>query len=167
MKRIVCSILCLALLLPLSACGETEYERIPLTVDNYEEYININMYITDYCFAITKQTSSGPWYSLSCVVHFETSKKVDCTFEDVSIAYTPKRDGITHHHWEYSVWAEGVNGELMLNPETALDFEGHSHISFAATVEEHPALDFLTFSLTSKRYWNVDSIQGYVVVPKK
>lgn len=164
MKKIVSLFLCMVFIFSLSACSskekEEECKRIALTKDNYSKYININIYFTDFSFAVSKQTQSTVFskteliaeeYALSVVVHIETSKKVECTFENVSIAYTP-------HLILSSFW----NDSYSSRPTTTLNLEGESHISYIATRERTSIDDALTTPSTKAL---IGSIQGYVLVP--
>lgn len=151
MKKLVSIILCIVSILSLSSCGSNK--RIALTKDNYSEYININVYISDYSFVISKQDELTTRYDISVVVHIETSKKVDCTFEGVSIKYSP----INTVFWQYTYTSL---------PVTTLNLEGKSHISYAATKANSPSIDISTSFLTSTNNI-VHSIEGFVVVPKE
>lgn len=151
MKRLISIVLCIISIFSLSACGSDR--RIALTKDNYSEYININIYISDYSFVISKQDELTTRYDISVVVHIETSKKADCTFEGVSITYSP----INTIFWKYTYEPF---------PEATLDLEGESHISYAATKANSPSIDISTSFLTSTNNI-VHSIEGFVVVPKE
>lgn len=151
MKKLISIVLCIISIFSLSACGSDR--RIALTKDNYSEYININIYISDYSFVISKQDELTTRYDISVVVHIETSKKADCTFEGVSITYSP----INTIFWKYTYEPF---------PEAILDLEGESHISYAATKANSPSIDISTSFLTSTNNI-VHSIEGFVVVPKE
>lgn len=158
MKRIISAILCILTVFSLFACGtsgDTEYEKIKLTKENYSDYINIDIYIDDYSFIASEQYSSK-CYDMSVVVHIETSKKADCTFEDVSITYSPSNTA--SRLWQYT-----YNDTL---PDATLNLEGESHISYAATKANSPFIDIWTSVLTSTNNI-VHSIEGFVIVPKK
>ena len=156
MNKIISLFLCIAFAFSLSACGtsEMEYERVQLTKDNYSDYINIDAYISDYSFIISEQTNLITKYDLSVVVHIETSKKVDCTFENVSITYSPFYTPL----WQYTY--------RVSSPNATLNLEGESHIFYAATMEKSPSINNSTKVLTST-YDIVQSVEGFVVVPKE
>ena len=157
MKKIISLFLCIAFMFSLSACDntDTEYERIALTKDNYSEYININVYVSDYSFIVSEQTELGTRYNISVVVHIETSKKADCTFEGVSITYSPFNTAL----WQYTYLSTSL-------PNTTLNLEGESHASYAAIKENSHSIDIVTSVLTSTNNI-VQSIEGFVVVPKE
>ncbi len=158
MKKLISIVLCIVSILSLSACGadkETEYERIQLTKDNCSDYININVYIDDYFFVVSEQTDTTQRYDISVVVHIETSKKIDCTFDDVSITYSPL----------YSTFWQCTYPPTLL-PTTTLNLEGESHISYAAIRENSPSADVLTSTLTLTK-GIIQSIEGFVVVAKE
>lgn len=158
MKKLVSIILCIVSILSLSACEaseETEYERIQLTKDNYSDYININVYVSDYSFVISKQTELTTRYDISVVVHIETSKNANCTFEGVSITYSPFNTAL----WQYTFLTNSC-------PDTTLDLEGNSHLSYAATKADAPSINIPTSVLTSANNI-VQSIEGFVIVPKE
>lgn len=151
MKRLISIVLCIISIFSLSACGSDR--RIALTKDNYSEYININVYISDYSFVISKQDELTTSYDISVVVHIETSKKIDCEFEGVSITYSP----INTTFWKYTYEPF---------PKTTVNIEGGSHISFVATRTNSYSIDVSTSLLTSTNNI-VHSIEGFVVVPKE
>ena len=158
MKKLISVVLCIVSILSLSACGadkETEYERIQLTKDNYSDYININVYVDDYSFVVSEQADLSKRYDISVVVHIETSKKADCTFEGVSITYSPFNTAL----WQYTYTVSSL-------PDTTLNLEGESHTSYAATKANSPSIDISTSVLTSTNNI-VHSIEGFVVVPKE
>ena len=158
MKKLISIVLCIVSILSLSACGadkETEYERIQLTKDNYSDYININVYVDDYSFIVSEQTDLSKRYDISVVVHIETSKKADCTFEGVSITYSPSNTAL----WRYTYTVSSL-------PDATLNLEGESHISYAATKANFPSIDISTSVLTSTNNI-VHSIEGFVIVPKE
>lgn len=157
MKKIISLFLCIAFMFSLSACDntDTEYEQIALTKDNYSEYININVYVSDYSFVVSEQTELGTRYNISVVVHIETSKKADCAFEGVSITYSPFNTAL----WQYTYLSTSL-------PNTTLNLEGESHTSYAATKENSHSIDIATSMLTSTNNI-VQSIEGFVVVPKE
>lgn len=158
MKKLISIVLCIVSILSLSACGadkEAEYERIQLTKDNYSDYININVYVDDYSFVVSEQTDLTKRYDISVVVHIETSKKADCTFEGVSITYSPFNTAL----WQYTYIVSSL-------PDTTLDLEGESHISYAATKANSPSINISTSVLTSTNNI-VHSIEGFVIVPKE
>ncbi|MGN0819445.1 MAG: lipoprotein [Christensenellaceae bacterium] len=151
MKRLISIVLCILSILSLSACGSDR--RIALTKDNYSEYININVYISDYSFVISKQDELTTSYDISVVVHIETSKKIDCEFESVSIKYSP----INTAFWQYTYTSL---------PKTTINLEGDSHISYVATRTNSYSIDISTSFLTSTNNI-IQSIEGFVVVPKE
>ena len=151
MKRLISIVLCIISIFSLSACGSDR--RIALTKDNYSEYININVYISDYSFVISKQDELTTRYDISVVVHIETSKKIDCEFEGVSITYSP----INTAFWKYTYEPF---------PKTTVNIEGGSHISYAATKANSPSINISTSFLTSTNNI-VHSIEGFVIVPKE
>ena len=151
MKRLISIVLCIISIFSLSACGSDR--RIALTKDNYSEYININIYISDYSFVISKQDELTTRYDISVVVHIETSKKIDCEFEGVSITYSP----INTAFWKYT---------YKPFPKATVNLEGESHISYAATKANSPSINISTSFLTSTNNI-VHSIEGFVIVPKE
>lgn len=151
MKRLISIVLCIISIFSLSACGRDR--RIALTKDNYSEYININVYISDYSFVISKQDELTTSYDISVVVHIETSKKIDCEFEGVSIKYSP----INTTFWKYTYTSL---------PTTTLNLEGDSHISYVATRTNSYSIDISTSFLTSTNNI-IQSIEGFVVMPKE
>lgn len=153
-KRIGAFLLIISLLFLVSCKSSesgSEYETIKLTKENYSEYISINAYVSDFTAIISEQTEISTRYNLSLVVHIETSKKVDCEFEDVSITYSPYRAAL----WQYSSF-----------PSATLNLDGESHTSFVATRTDCPFLDCDTSRLTSTK-GIVQSIEGYVILPKE
>lgn len=153
MKRLISIVLCIISIFSLSACGSDR--RIALTKDNYSEYININIYISDYSFVISKQDELTTRYDISVVVHIETSKKADCTFEGVSITYSPFNTAL----WRYTYTVSSL-------PDATLNLEGESHTSYAATKSNSPSINISTSVLTSTNNI-VHSIEGFVIVPKE
>lgn len=153
MKKLISIILCIIFIFSLSACEIDK--RIALTKDNYSEYININVYISDYSCVISKQDNFTTNYDITVVVHIETSKKIDCEFEGVSITYSPSTTSL----WRYTY-------KVYSFPNTTLNLEGESHISYAATKVNSPSIDISTTVLTSTKDI-VHSIEGYVIVPRK
>lgn len=156
MKKFISIVLCIVSILSLSACGadkETEDERIQLTKDNYSDYININVYVDDYSFVVSKQTDLAKRYDISVVVHIETSKKADCTFDGVSITYSP---------FNTELWQYAYNSL----PDTTLNPEGESHTSYVATKANSTSINISTSVLTFTNKI-VHSIEGFVVVPKE
>lgn len=155
MKKFISIIFCIISILSLSACtssSETEYERIQLTKDNWSDYLSINVYVDDYFFVITEQTGTSRKYDISVVVHIETSKKVDCTFDDVSISYSP----LYTPNWDYTYTSF---------PKTTVNLEGESHISCVA-MRTHSYINYITTSDLTSTVNIVQSINGFVVVPK-
>lgn len=158
MKKLISIVLCIVSILSLSACGaseEVEYEKIQLTKDNYSDYININVYVDDYSFVVSEQTDLVKQYDISVVVHIETSKRIDCTFEGVSITYSPFNTAL----WQYTFLTTSY-------PDTTLDIEGNSHLSYAATKTGASSINVPTSVLTSANNI-VQSIEGFVIVPKE
>lgn len=139
--------------LGFAACSNSteNYERIELTTENYEKYISINIYLSDYTAIVSPQDSSH--YDLAVVVNITTSKKKNCTFENVEIEFTPSST-----IWLLSSFPSSI--------KTKLDICGKSHSSVVATRENYPSNRASTISLTSIN-GIVKSISGYVLIPKE
>ena len=150
MKKIIYLLLCITLIFSISSCEDSG--RIALTKYNYSEYINIDVYVTDYSFIISEETDVSTIYKISVVVHIETSKKVDCTFEGVSITYSPPKIS----SWTYAY-------DLSSPPKATLNIEGESHTSYVATKSEARSINNSISKLTSTNNI-VQSIEGFVVL---
>lgn len=153
------------LLLLLSICiagctkeGEiekVEYDKVPLTTQNYEKYIAINVELTDYNLIKLDEyyTVDKYYYTASVIVSISTSnKKPNCLFEDVVIKYT------------YPIGLTWDIGTGIIAPTAALDYAGASRCSYSA-MKEHCLIDLLATSQLSIA--KVTSIEGYVLVPKE
>ena len=153
MKKIFCIILLIATLFSISSCekNEPEYERIQLNKDNYLDYLSIDVYVTDFSFVISKQTEYANYYDVSVVVHIETSKKVECTFEDVSITFKKPETA-----WQY---------RSISFPNATLNLNGESHTSYVLTKEN--CIDFDIPTSLIKLSANYVTIAGYVIVSKE
>lgn len=143
-------ICCATLLLTFTACqDEPQYERIMLTKDNYEQYLSVNSYITDVTCEEYVQFGET-YYNLAYVQHIETSKKIDCTFENVSITFTGAGIVSNSHHTN-------------MRPQT-LDYNGNSHFSMMWIDEKYAFLPGLLGMLPP--LYAVGTIEGYVIVNK-
>lgn len=127
------------------------YERISLTLDNYEKYININIAygscVADYIGTDSLGTRS---YLLSCIGTITTQKKCECYFDHVSIFYDVNITG----------WKTNAT-----DPIVTLGYNGESSGSFFI---QTTASD-LTFSFPTSHYYDIsiNSIFGDVLVPKE
>lgn len=156
MKKLFCTLLCCTSILSLASCSPKEENKetyVTLTADNCAKYINFNMYITDYSNTLVSNGLSEDSTGISCVVHIETSKKIDCRFDNVSITYSPTYSGT----WDYNYGSTPL-------PNATLDYEGHSHISYIAfnhnsSLSNNAMLPNLTF-----RTGIIKSIEGYAVL---
>ena len=152
--RILSLFLCCVIILTSSACqndNEKQYERIALTSSNFHKYICINTYITDLTYEYVESTG---YYECFSVLNIETSKKIECTFEDVFI-------------FKFNPTA------INFNP-ISIDYNGDSHSSVILHTRVHDIDDFYTTpgagiykhnTLTITRTINAE-VSGYVIVEK-
>lgn len=152
MKKIISTLICFVLLLlPFTACNDSVTEtKIELTKDNCLDYINFNMYITD--FENVKFSNKDELY-ISCVIHIETSKKINCHFENVVITYFVLQTTL----WNYNQGTYGTEGTL--------DYDGRSHVTYCAFKEKPYLLS--TNRLLPDLNFNrrmISRIEGYAIV---
>lgn len=145
MKKLFCTILCCCFFIPFFSCEKTQ--KIHLTTQNCSQYLNFNMYVTDFNDGL--YNDDKPY--ISCIVHIETSKKIDCHFENVNISYTPHSSG----SW---IARQSITKQIL----TTADYNGKSHATYYCidinpkAVPNLPNLDFTT-DLIKK-------IEGYVIL---
>ncbi len=151
MKRILAVILVLVCAMCVWSCDketDTEYEKVELTSENFEDYITLNAYITDFTIS---ESGSNDKKMYSCVVHIETYGIRDYVFEDVKINYKRPSD----LQWNKSTIPAigGLDANLGSN--------GNSHVSFITWSGSITALD------TSSFLKNIEfgRVSGYVYVP--
>lgn len=151
MKKIFSIVLCVVFLIQFTSCGnKTEVQKIVLTKENCTEYLNFTMYVTDYN-NVTFQNDDDNIY-ISCIVHIETSKKMECQFENVTISYTPHFSTI----WQIR---QGIGNKTL----TSADYHGKSHATYCCITRKPssstgylPNLDFSSD--------NIKNIEGYVIL---
>lgn len=149
MKKIasVLAVVLSLLMFTLVGCSnndKSKVSRIELTLDNYQKYLGVNLYYTDQQ-AIPLENKR---YDLYCTGHFETVKRIDCTFENVTITYaSPDIYG----------WFTNPGGL-----EAVVSHEGISHTSFGLTNEQSSAIIF--YPSANLTYATVKNISGFAVV---
>jgi hypothetical protein len=154
MKKIITAfamLICLCATLAFSACGSNEqtYERIALTEANYSEYISVNTYFSDFQYSLTENdTQTNQYYNLSCIGNLETSKRINCFFEYVSITFSISGAG---------TW------NTLGGCYVELDSIGNSHGTFPCFVSNYPIFS-PPHQPTSIEVIN---IRGYVLVPQE
>ncbi len=89
----------------------TQPEPITLTNDNYQNYLSINMYLTDFNIV-----NGSPKYE-SVIVNIQTKKRANCYFENVVIEYK-----INYPNWNIS------DSSLKTN----IDYNGESLVTYVA-----------------------------------
>lgn len=137
----------------LTACSNKEptYEKIVLTTQNYSQYIAINVYYSDCETLEAYRNENYTFYDLSCIGNITTSKRADCSFQEVSIKYIIKPQAL----WNVSPKSG--------NPYAELNYEGESHCSFSISSVYN---SILSFPFTADFTISVQEITGYVILPK-
>jgi hypothetical protein len=137
MNKFFCLILSIlfALILLLSTTG---CKKVELTKDNIKDYISFSITITD-CVV----TSSKKY----CNVNVITSKKQNCTFENVEIQIVVSSP-------VYSSWHKERHGN---NPKLQLDYNGN-----AQTTESFYSSSSSYFLSSDRISINIISVSGYV-----
>lgn len=162
MKKLTTLLMALLLLATLAlACGcfeqKKEYRHITLTKENYDEYIAINVELSDYnLIALDEPNSRNQChYTASVLVHITTASKIPgLIFDDVQIEYNSFRSGL----WE--------TGAGIISPTGTLDYLGNSNCSFVAITEYRTIAAIVPSTFLSKK-GIVISISGSVLVPQE
>ncbi len=150
MRKIFSIVLCFFFLIQFTSCGnKTEEQRIPLTKENCTKYLNFTMYVTDYN-NVTFHNDNNTY--ISCIVHIETSKKVECQFENVTISYIPPFS---------TIWV--VRQSIGNQTSTTADYHGKSHATYCC-ISRNPSS--LTGRLPNLKFSNdiIKNIEGYVIL---
>lgn len=150
MRKIFYILLCCFFLIPFTSCGnKTETQKIALTKENCTKYLNFNMYVTGYN-NVTFQNDNSTY--ISCIVHVETSSKIECQFENVTITYSPNFSTV----WQVR---QGLGNQTL----TTTDYHGKSHTTYCC-ITRNPSS--LTGRLPNLKFSsdNIESIEGYVIL---
>lgn len=140
----------------LTACSSQddniEYESIPITKENYADYIAINMYYTDCNAYLSDKTNDNfTYYKMYCIGHIETSRKQDCYFNNVTITFSVQPE---------TLWQAYMSD----SPTSNLDYQGYSHCSF--TIEYRSDSFQIYFPDSNPENIGIKSITGTVFVRK-
>lgn len=145
MKKLILLPLTLALLFGnflFSSCSKdnTDITKIALTTKNYQEYLAVNVYISDYSSTIYEQTETATFYTITCVVTISTLCLGDYQFENAKIEYSKCKSPVS------------------------LGYNGSSATSFVYTDKQSRTL---TPPATLTATDIVKSIEGYVLISKE
>ena len=154
MKRAISLLMVAICLLCCISCSdestnEVEYEEIQLSKFNYQRYLNIMLYLTDFSVS---ESSNGEIYS--CVFHFETDGIGDNIYKDVEIEY---------RNYNNASWTEDTISEVS-GLTTKIGSDGKSHVSYGAWTE-NKIVTPNTFANTTGLA--ILDVKGTVLVPVK
>lgn len=153
MKKLVCVISIIvsiaSALVCFSACNsKSETARVELTIENYADYIAVNVYYSDCVAELAASTNATyNYYDLSCIGNIVTSKRVNAVFENVSIEF-------------YAV-VFGWSVSSMDKPTAQLDYGAVSHCSFPIS---RSGATKIYYPYSQKTTIRVTSIEGFVVI---
>lgn len=156
-KKLLSLILLVVFLFPctmLTACKNEEpveeYKEITLTTDNYSDYIAINVYYTDYNVLPSDKTGQyTTYYHAYCIAHIETSRKMDCHFQNVTIRFAYK-DSVL---WTSPSYAK---------TRTTLDYNGYSHSTISLELL-HDSTQ-IEFPISSASFIKITEITGIAIL---
>lgn len=124
-----------------SSCSkDNDTAKIALSTNNYQEYLAVNVYISDYSSTIYEQTETTTFYSITCVVTISTLCLGDYQFENAKIEYSKCKSPVS------------------------LGYNGSSTTSFVYTDKQSRTL---TPPATLTATDIVKSIEGYVLISKE
>lgn len=166
--KLLALLLVLCTLFLCNCSASPEYEKVELTKKNYDEYLSINIYISDFSLLEGSGTGTSSKRAIA-TVNITTSPKGDYRFEDVSITYL--------HDNSNTPWNSSVK-ESYTKATANLDYLGYSHTSYAkirtVSVTQNVSYNYNYFlpqknSITVSAPVSIDeliqSISGYVLVP--
>lgn len=153
MKKIVSVLVVILSLLMCTLVGcssnssQQTHTRITLNADNYDEYISLNFYYSDCQIIAIEESEPISTCSIFAIVTIETSKKIDCIFEDVVLSYAP-----ADLSWETYGW-----GKIT----AALDINGYSKSSFSF----YYAASLVNLPYFGEHLLKDISVSGHLIVP--
>ena len=130
-----------------SGPNEQTYTRIELNTENYDEYISLNFYYSDCQIVAIEESELISTCSIFGIANIETSKKIDCVFEDVALSYSP-----VDTSWEIYGWG---------NITAELDINGYSKSSFSFYFAD----SLINLPYFGEHLLKEISVSGYVLVP--
>lgn len=130
-----------------SDSNEQTYTRIELNTENYDEYISLNFYYSDCQIVALNEDEIISTCSIFGIANIQTSKKIDCVFENAVLSYSP-----ADISWEIYGWG---------NITAELDINGYSKSSFSFYFAD----SLLNLPYFGEHLLKDISVSGYVLVP--